>query len=88
MLSSYRLKFSGVSARLVKEYEAKKADRIVENADGDGSIIFERNVPITPEVIKWALGFGCEVEVIEPKELKDEIRRHAVGILKKQLKKI
>ncbi len=85
-----RLKFKGVSARLVKEYEANKADRLVECEDeaGDGVIIFERNVPITPEVIKWVLGFGCEVEVIEPKELKDEIRRHAEGILKKQLKKI
>ena len=64
------LKFIDNSARFVKEYEYKKADSITEE---DGTIIFERTTAITQEIIRWILGFGAEVVVLEPSSLKKEI---------------
>lgn len=68
-----KLRFSGNSARLVKEYYKKLADRLLEC--GDGTVVFERNVAITPEIKQWILKFGSEVEVLEPKDLRESIRK-------------
>lgn len=67
-----KLRFTGDAARFVKEYERSKAHSLYENDEG---LIFERDTTMTPEIIKWILGFGAEVEVLEPEELKDAIRQ-------------
>jgi len=67
-----KLKFRGDAARFVTEYEKDKADSIKEL--GEGFIIFERETTMTPEITKWVLGFGAQVEVIEPTELREEIQ--------------
>jgi proteasome accessory factor B len=68
-----KLRFTGDAARFVKEYESSKADSIQE--DG-ASLIFERTVTMTPEIVKWVLSFGAGVEVLEPESLRDEIKEH------------
>lgn len=75
-----RLKFKGEAARYVKEYEIDKAD-LIEDC-GNGQIIFERITASTPEIIKWILGFGGQVEVIEPIEIKEEVIKQAEEIIK------
>lgn len=75
-----KLKFKDVAARYIKEYENNKADNI-ETLD-NGQIIFERNTTMTPEIVKWVLGFGGQVEVLEPQELKKEVIRQANEIIK------
>ncbi len=72
-----KLLFTGDAARFVKEYERSKAHSLYES---DKGLIFERDTTMTPEIVKWVLGFGAEVEVLGPNELKDEI--------KKQVKKL
>ncbi|MGI6085799.1 MAG: helix-turn-helix transcriptional regulator [Acetivibrionales bacterium] len=74
-----RLKFSGISARLVKEYYYKSAEKL--EICKDGTVIFERLVAITPDVIQWILGFGAEVEVMEPADLRETIRKTAIRML-------
>lgn len=66
-----KLKFSGKAARYVQEYEEEKADRIWKNPDG--SLIFERQTTMSQEIMKWVLGFGSEVEIIEPEKLKKQL---------------
>jgi proteasome accessory factor B len=65
-----KLLFTGHAARLVKEYESYKADILIKTEQG---LLFERAVPMSPEIIKWILGFGAEVTVLEPETLRDEV---------------
>ncbi len=74
-----KLRFSGMAAKFVKEYESEKADRImyIENND----ILFEKQTTMTPEILKWVLGYGASVRVIEPDELREQVKKEAEGIL-------
>ena len=71
-----KLKFCGFSARLIQEYYSNKADKL--SISNDGTVLFELNKAITPDLIQWILGFGPEVEVLEPAELIKKIRRLAL----------
>ena len=76
-----KLLFTGNAARYVKEYESDKADTVKD--DGNGGLLFVRETTKTPEIVRWILGFGGEVEVLEPEELKEEVIQTAEDILKK-----
>lgn len=65
--------FKGDAARLVKEYERHRADRIVDN--GDGNIIFEKKVSSYEEIMRWILGYGSQARVLEPPALIDAIQK-------------
>lgn len=75
-----RLKFSGDAARFIKEYESEKADSMEEKGS---ELIFERSATMTPEILKWVLSFGAEVEVLEPLALRNEVQLQAQKILSK-----
>lgn len=75
-----KLKFKGLAARFIKEYEYEKADLITPIEDDE--ILFEKNTTMSPEIVKWVLGYGSSVVVLEPKELKDQIITEAENILK------
>lgn len=64
--------FKGYAARYVKEYEKRKADKIVQNPDG--TITFIREAALTEDLSRWVLGYGDEAEVLEPAELKEMIK--------------
>lgn len=74
-----KLKFSGMAARFVKEYEAEKADRIT--ALDNSEILFEKQTTMTPEILKWVLGYGANVQVIDPAELREQVRKEVEGVL-------
>lgn len=65
------LKFSGKAAKLVREKEWHKSQRIY-NLPGD-KIRFEISTSSMQEIKYWILGFGAGVEVLEPGELKEEV---------------
>ncbi|HHY77646.1 MAG TPA: WYL domain-containing protein [Clostridiales bacterium] len=69
------LKFTGEAARYVKEYESQKADFLVE--ERDGSLLFEKNTTMTPEILKWVLSFGSDVLVLEPETLRKQVAQEA-----------
>lgn len=76
-----KLKFTGNAARYIKEYESFRAD-IINECD-NGNLIFERVTTMTPDIVEWVLKYGDEVEVIEPKKLRELIIIKAQNILKK-----
>ncbi len=78
-----RVRFTGYAARYVREYEKRKADKIIEN--DDGSVIFIRETYITDDISKWVLGYGDEVEVLEPAELKEMIKETVENMYRKYL---
>lgn len=78
--NSVTLRFHGFSARYVKEYHHNKANSIT--TEMDGSIIFKMRTGLTDDVIRWILGFGAEVEVIEPEDLRRRITQVSLDLLK------
>ncbi len=77
--NAVKLRFRGFSARMVQEYYMDRADKL--EPCQDGSVLFERVVAITPDLIQWILGFGDEVEVLEPESLRESIRKTAYMVL-------
>ena len=63
--------FEGHTARYIKEYEAYKADKIIDL--DNGKVLFEKKTTYTPDILQWVFKFGADAEVIEPTELKFEI---------------
>ena len=66
-----KLRFTGFAARYINEYESEKADKLT--SVGHDEIVFEKNTTMSPEIIKWILGFGFEAEVLEPVELREQV---------------
>lgn len=64
------LLFNGQAARMIEEYEFNKADKLQWVEEG---LLFERTAALTPEIIKWVLGFGAEVKVLEPADLRNAV---------------
>ena len=56
-------------------------NQIIEELD-DGSIILKFHACGKPEIKSWILGFGSEVTVLEPEDLKEEIK-HDIENMKK-----
>jgi len=61
--------------RLIEEYGI---DSFTEE---NGQLLFERNFAGYRNMAEWILSFGDKVEVLEPKELQEDIRRQAENIL-------
>lgn len=49
----------------------------------DGSIVLTLYLDKTDDIKKWVIGFGSRAEVIEPKKLREEIKREIEEIYKK-----
>ncbi len=47
----------------------------------DGNVLVEATVANTRQLRWWLLGFGSRVEVLEPQELREEIKEHAFGMM-------
>ena len=66
-----KLEFKGEAAAFVKEYYSNTADKIIEEGE---RVIFIKNASVTNEVVRFVLSFGSDVKVVQPIELKEEIR--------------
>ncbi len=73
------IEFLGQTAKYIKEYEAERADEIVEVENG---IHFIRNTAITEELVRWIMQFGSGAKVLNPPHLKDIIRTELEKSLK------
>lgn len=75
------LRFSAAATQRVKESIWHHSQRLEDLANG-GCDLYMRVGGIR-ELRSWVLGWGCEVEVLAPQQLRDEINQHArrmVGI--------
>lgn len=78
-----KLKFNEEAGRYIKEYELEKADIIEELPNGE--ITFKRKTALTDDVVNWILSYGSKVEVLEPPELRSEIKEIAKKVLEKYI---
>lgn len=79
-ITTVKVRFRGYAARYLKEYEKRKADRIVPNSDG--TITFIRETALTDDLSRWVLGYGDEAEVLEPAELREMIKETVENMYK------
>ena len=63
-----KLKFSPEAARWVKDEHFHDSQQTEELPDG--SLLYEVNVQGTREITRWILGYGGEVEVLEPESVR------------------
>lgn len=77
--SAIRLRFSSLVARNVSEVQWHKTQRVIENGDGTIDVLF--TVSGFREIVWWILGYGPEVEVLEPPALRELVRTQAEKML-------
>lgn len=73
-----KIKFSKKVAPLIMEHQWQKDQRITKNRDG--SIVYSTTVKGTLEIMRWALSWGREAEVIEPEELRRDMALASSGM--------
>ncbi len=66
------IRFSVQTARYIKERRWTKEQSITDGPDG--SIVLRMNTSGWRDVKKWVLSFGADATVLEPVEMRDEIR--------------
>ncbi|MEA2031125.1 MAG: YafY family protein [candidate division Zixibacteria bacterium] len=74
------VRFVGAASRVVLT-STHHTDEIVEKTD-EGKVIYRVVTRGLEEIQRWLLGFGGEVEVLEPLELRDSIRQIGADILR------
>lgn len=74
-----RVRFSPKVAVMVAEAMRHPTQRI--HPQIDGGIIFEATVAGIEEIAIWVMGFGKEAEALEPVELRELVRNHALGMV-------
>ena len=68
-----RIRFLPDYARYVREKHWHATERY--NPQPDGSVILEFDFPGLEAVKRWVVQFGCYAEVLEPKELRNMVRK-------------
>lgn len=66
------IRFSPEVAEFIRERRWHTSQGLLERPDGHVELLLR--VSITPELKQWILGFGCDAEILEPEELRAEIR--------------
>jgi predicted DNA-binding transcriptional regulator YafY len=67
-----RIRFDRESARYIRERSWAKEQSVVENPDG--SIVLELATSGRDDILRWVMGFGDRAELLEPADLREEIR--------------
>jgi predicted DNA-binding transcriptional regulator YafY len=70
-----RLQFAPEAARWVRVAKYHPNQQITEQ--DDGSLLFEVTVRGQREITRWILGYGSQVEVLAPPQLRDAVRGEA-----------
>ena len=63
-----RLRFAPAAARWVRDAHFHDSQRLAELPDGE--LMFEVTVQGTREITRWILGYGADVEVLDPPEVR------------------
>jgi len=73
-----KLRFRPETGKFISEMKWHSSQELVQ--EDDGSVMASFEVMGTQEIKRWILGFGSEVEVLEPGELREVIKEEAEGI--------
>lgn len=69
------LRFSRQVAPRVRETQWHHTEQVHEQSDG--SLLWEARIAEWQEMLNWVRGWGADVEVVEPRELREELMREA-----------
>ena len=72
------IRFDPFQARWIRERPLRDGESLEELPDG--GVVFKAEVSGLTEIKQWALSFGSHSEVLEPEELREEIRREIEGM--------
>lgn len=72
------LKFSSRVAHRVKETRWHRSEKVV--LSGDGSLLWRARIAEPQEMMPWIRGWGCDVEVLEPQELRQKLIEESQAI--------
>ena len=78
-VETLQIQFNKETGRYVKEYEAHRADRLIENEDG---LLFEKRTAITTEVLRWILKFGAGAKVLQPESFVEQLKKETEAMWK------
>lgn len=67
------VRFNARVAEFIRERQWHPSQGLLEREDGSVEVLLR--CAITPELRQWILGFGADAEVLEPEELRIEVRR-------------
>lgn len=73
-----RLRFNSVAAARVRESLWHSSQRLIERGDGGCDLIMQ--IGGIREVLPWVLGWGADVEVLGPDELRAEVAAHGARL--------
>jgi len=73
------VKFSGRAARFVPEYHWNDKQEIKDISENE--IVFKVKTSSREEIKKWILGYGAEAEVLQPKNLREEMKQEIEKML-------
>ncbi|HOP06745.1 MAG TPA: YafY family protein [candidate division Zixibacteria bacterium] len=68
-----KIRMKGAAARVVRSGKHHPDEKIEET--GDGGVIYSVVTRGIDEIQRWILGFGADVEVLEPQQLRDRLHR-------------
>lgn len=80
-MSKIRLRFDHRRGEQLFETQLSHDQEIVE--EGSHFLLVTATIPITPQLKRWLLGFGAEVEVIEPASLRRDVIQ-AISAMKRK----
>ncbi len=75
--------FDPYQARWIREKSWVEGE--VKEEKGDGSLVLRIEVPATGELRRWVLSFGSHAEVLEPRQLREEMKEEARAVLGRYL---
>lgn len=73
-----KLRFSARVAARVKETRWHPTEQVTEQPDG--SLLWSASIAEPREMLPWVRGWGADVEVLEPEELRDQIQNEAIQL--------
>jgi predicted DNA-binding transcriptional regulator YafY len=73
-----QLRFNARIAPAVQDRHARTGQRLSPRSDGELDLFL--TVPLREEFVLWILGFGEQVEVLKPAELRETVKRRAERI--------
>jgi predicted DNA-binding transcriptional regulator YafY len=84
--------YTGKMIDLILKFDAELAYRLYDEfpvadilANGDGSFTVKTSIPFSDWIYGYIMSFGEHAEVLEPAELKNEIRNKYEKVLRKYL---
>lgn len=77
-----KLSFTYMQGQYIKAFPLHTMQNVIKESKEEDKVLVELNLLITDDFIMELLSFGSDVEVISPKQLRDEVKKNLIKTLK------